>query len=94
MARWARAWVSSDLAGDCRRVQAPTIIVTGESHLDRVVPVEQSVEYLSLIPGSRHEVIRDTGHLSFLLRPTDLARTVVDFARCSTGATPREKLQS
>ena len=36
----------TDIAGDCARVNAPTLVVTGEDALDHVVPVDGTREYL------------------------------------------------
>lgn len=37
-------WMDSDLAAECHQIQAPTLVVTGEPHLDRVVPVASSLD--------------------------------------------------
>ncbi len=52
MARWVRAWQSLDIASECARITAPTHLITGEPRLDRVVPVQSTLHYLTLIPGS------------------------------------------
>lgn len=79
MARWVRAWQATDLAGDCRRVSAPTLLVTGEAALDRVVPVSSTREYLTLIPGATHTVLPRTGHVGLVTRPQAFARLVEPF---------------
>jgi pimeloyl-ACP methyl ester carboxylesterase len=94
MAAWVREWMSLDLAEECRRVRIPTLIVTGEPDLDRVVPVSQSLEYLKLIADSRHVTMAKTGHLSFLERPADLAAVTSHFVRDSGARTMRETLRS
>src|SRR5258708_22461083 len=48
----ARMISTEDVTPDCARIAAPTLVVTGEPHLDHVVPIEGSSEYLRLIPGS------------------------------------------
>ena len=48
MAEWVRAWQASDLESDCRRVVAPTLVITGEPGFDRVVPIETTLQYLRL----------------------------------------------
>jgi pimeloyl-ACP methyl ester carboxylesterase len=68
-----------DLTDDCRRIAAPTLIVTGEPGLDRVVPVEGSSEYLQLVAGARGVVLERTGHQGVLTRPDAFARVVRDF---------------
>jgi pimeloyl-ACP methyl ester carboxylesterase len=68
-----------DFTPDTSRVQAPTLIVTGEPGLDRIVPVESTLRYLSMIPGARQAVIPRTGHLGLVTRPELFASVVSDF---------------
>lgn len=79
MAAWAREWMARDLTASCRSIVAPTLIVTGERHLDRVVPVARSLEYLNLIPGARHDTLPSTGHIGLLLKPDVFADVVSAF---------------
>ena len=46
----------------CRRITMPTLVVTGQPGLDRVVPVEETWKYLKLIPGSESLRLRG-GHV-------------------------------
>ena len=73
MAAWVREWQATDIVADARRVVAPTLVITGEPELDRVVPVASSLEYLQFIAGARHQVLERTGHLGLLLRPDEFA---------------------
>ncbi len=79
MARWIRAWLSLDIESDCPHVKAPTLVVTGEPHLDRVVPVADSREYLRLIPDARYAVLPETGHLGVITKPFRFAEMVDRF---------------
>jgi len=79
MADRARLIVQPGLEADCVRIAAPTLIVTGEPHLDYVVPVEGSSEYLRLIPNARAAVLRQTGHLGSVTRPREFAALVRAF---------------
>jgi pimeloyl-ACP methyl ester carboxylesterase len=79
MADWVRQWAATDIATDCARVRAPTLVVKGEPALDRVAPVASTLDYLALIPGSRHVMLRDTGHLGPVSRPDALAEVVAEF---------------
>jgi pimeloyl-ACP methyl ester carboxylesterase len=79
MASWVRAWMQCDFEPDCRRIAAPTLVVTGERHLDKVVPVSQTLEYLGLIRAARHVELRGTGHVGIVSRPDDFARTLSSF---------------
>lgn len=87
MAAWVRAWKARRLADDCARVTAPTLVLTGEKSLDRVVPVGSSREYLTLIPGARHVVVPGTGHLGLVTRPDAWSAAVVAFVQdCAAGS--------
>jgi pimeloyl-ACP methyl ester carboxylesterase len=79
MGRRARIISTLDLADDCGRITAPTLVVTGEAGLDHVVPVEGSSEYARLIAGARRAVIERTGHQGVLTRPDVFAQLVRDF---------------
>ena len=79
MASWVEAWRVIDLADDCRAVHAPTLVMTGEPQLDRVVPVASSLEYVKLIAGARHVTLPRTGHMGLVLRPEAFADAVSAF---------------
>lgn len=84
MARRARLAMSEDFFADARRVVAPTLLVTGERGLDRVVPVPSTLEYLGLIPGAEHRVLEGTGHIGLVTRPELWADIVRDFVDATT----------
>ena len=73
---------------DCRRVAAPTLVVTGEAGLDRVVPVESTATYLQFIAGARSFVLERTGHFGTITRPELFADIVYEFvlAGAASGA--------
>ena len=79
MTERARLVSTIDLVDDCRRVGAPTLVVTGERDLDLVVPVDGSSEYARLISGARRAVLERTGHLGSITRPDAFSRLVADF---------------
>lgn len=79
MACWVREWQKYDLVSDCKQIQAPTLVLTGESALDRVVPVRESKKYLKLIPGSTHLVLPGTGHVGVITRPYRFAEMAGQF---------------
>ena len=79
MASRIREQQTIDFSPDCARVQAPTLIVTGDPGLDRIVPVENTLRYLDMIPGAKHARIPGTGHLGLVTRPEVFARTVCKF---------------
>jgi 3-oxoadipate enol-lactonase len=68
-----------DFCPDCAHVKAPTLVVSGEPHLDRIVPVESTRHYADLIPGARYVQIERTGHLGLVTRPAKFASIVGDF---------------
>jgi len=70
---WADAYQFSDPAA----VVAPTLVVTGEDGLDRVVPVAVSCRNIARLRAVRHVVLPRTGHLGIVTTP-DRFRTVVD----------------
>jgi len=83
MASWVRAWMATDFGQDCPRVRARVLLVTGEDHLDRVVPVRSTLEYLSLLPGATHVRIAHTGHIGMLSKPDVFADRLESFLRAT-----------
>jgi 3-oxoadipate enol-lactonase len=70
---------SMDFAPDCNAVNTPTLIITGEDALDRVVPASVTRRYCSLIRGARFELMKDTGHIGLITRPRVFADLVTGF---------------
>ena len=75
----AKAAAAEEFVEDCRRVAAPTLILTGEPELDRVVPVDTTLEYTRLIPGARPVTLEGTGHIGLVTRPDRFAAIVGAF---------------
>ena len=73
-----------DPVADCARITAPTLVISGEETLDRVVPVQTTRRYASLIPGARYELMNATGHLGVLTQPERFARLVGDFVHANS----------
>ena len=71
----ARVSLQEELGGVC----LPTLVVTGEPELDRVVPVARTTEYLRLWPQAQHAILPQTGHLGLITRPDDFANLVTSF---------------
>jgi len=69
-----------DFADACHRVNAPTLVITGEPGLDRVVPVDQTRRYADLISGAELATLERTGHLGTVTRPRRFAEIVKRFA--------------
>jgi pimeloyl-ACP methyl ester carboxylesterase len=86
MAARAALIASTDVIADCARVAAPTLIVTGDRALDRVVSVEGTRAYLKLIAGARHVPLEGTGHLGSITKPYAFAALVREFiTQCGAG---------
>ena len=79
MAERVRLVLDVDIASDCRNVQAPTLVITGEDDLDQIVPVAMTRDYLECIPGARHVTFTGTGHLGLVTQPEKFAEIVADF---------------
>jgi 3-oxoadipate enol-lactonase len=67
------------LGDELTRVEAPTLIVTGDPALERVVPVRLTREYLEIWPQARFVTIARTGHLGLITRPDEFTRIVAPF---------------
>ncbi len=90
MAERVRLLGTIDLACDCRAVRCPTLVVTGEPHLDRVVPVTSTRWYLDGIGHARGVTLDRTGHIGLITRPGRFAEIVAGFAgeAEAAGSTP------
>lgn len=77
------AWPSStsleDITREVAAIDAPTLVIAGE--LDRVDSVEiLKAELLPRIPHAVLHILPETGHLSPLESPRELARLIADFS--------------
>jgi 3-oxoadipate enol-lactonase len=79
------------LPDECQRITSPTLVVTGERALDRVVPVDGTIAYLRLIEGSDHQVLPRTGHLGSITRPAAFGSLVRAFVDRRTAASRHEQ---
>ena len=80
MARRVRFLASVDVPKEVAGVTLPTLVVTGEPRLDRIVPVRATGEYGALWPKAQVGTIANTGHLGLITRPETFASIVVPFA--------------
>jgi pimeloyl-ACP methyl ester carboxylesterase len=80
-ARMARrvAWAAEHRFADLHDVNTPTLVVTGEPGLDKVVPVDVSRRYLNDFRTARHVVLEHTGHIGLVTRPDAFADTLGRF---------------
>jgi 3-oxoadipate enol-lactonase len=72
------------LADDCARVRAPTLVITGEPDLDRVVPVASTREFVGLVRGAKYVVMERTGHIGLVTQPDRFGQLVGDFVNGSS----------
>jgi pimeloyl-ACP methyl ester carboxylesterase len=72
-----------DLSADCRCITAPTLVISGEPGLDRVVPVESTRRYAELIAGAKYVMIERTGHLGLVTRADRFAEIMCEFINAS-----------
>jgi pimeloyl-ACP methyl ester carboxylesterase len=72
-------WLGQFQFSDPSGFRKPTMVVTGEPGLDRVVRPELTRRYLDALPGARYAMIPRTGHLGSLTRPTAFAEIVHRF---------------
>jgi pimeloyl-ACP methyl ester carboxylesterase len=79
MGRRARLAEGQNFEDDCARVSVPTLIVTGDAELDRMVPCDETMRYLALIPGAQFQRLERTGHLGTVLAPDRFAAIVSKF---------------
>lgn len=86
MARRVGLLGAVDFAAELPQTTQPTLVITGEASLDRVVPVRQIArEYGALYPHARFATLERTGHLGLITRPGEFARLVVSFAADAAG---------
>jgi 3-oxoadipate enol-lactonase len=88
MARRVRMLASANVREELSAVTQPTLVITGEEGMDRVVPVELTREYARAWPWAQVEVIARTGHLGLTTRPDRFAALVVPFAEAADRKAP------
>ena len=74
-----------DFVPDAAAVRAPTLVLSGEPHLDRVVPVESTRKYVDMIPGAEYRMLERTGHVGLVTRPETFASIVAPFVKRHAG---------
>jgi pimeloyl-ACP methyl ester carboxylesterase len=73
------AWAQAHRFGDVRGVDTPTLLVTGEPELDKVVPVDVTRRYLNDFAHAEHVVLERTGHNGIITRPDAFAGLLEGF---------------
>lgn len=85
MARRATLIEAVDLGRELTSLRIPTLIVTGDAELDRVVPVPLTETYLRIFPHAERVTLKRTGHLGVITRPREFAQAVGSFAVRASG---------
>jgi pimeloyl-ACP methyl ester carboxylesterase len=67
------AWAQAHRFADVHAVNTPTLVVTGEPELDKVVPVDVTRRYLNDFARAEHVVLERTGHNGLITRPDAFA---------------------
>jgi pimeloyl-ACP methyl ester carboxylesterase len=75
--------ISGDSLTDLR---VPTLLVTGEAALERIVPPQLTREYQRYLPHARLVTLERTGHIGIVTRPRELAQVIVSFLEEHVGA--------
>jgi 3-oxoadipate enol-lactonase len=86
MARRVRLLEGVRVREELTGVEVPTLIVTGDADLDRVVPVRRTREYLEIWPAARIATLERTGHIGLITRPDEFTRIVAPFVAESANA--------
>lgn len=79
MARRVRLLAGGDAGRGLDAVRVPTLVITGDAALDRVVPVLLTRQYLTLWPHATTATLARTGHLGLITRPRAFAELVAPF---------------
>jgi pimeloyl-ACP methyl ester carboxylesterase len=74
---------AADFSDDAAQVKAPTLVVTGDDDLDRVVPPSVTRSYLTSIDGARYEQLTGTGHIGLMTQPDRFAQLVSNFVHAN-----------
>jgi pimeloyl-ACP methyl ester carboxylesterase len=75
---WPTSGAYEDISERVKDINVPTLILAGDQ--DRQDPLhQQQIEVLPRIPAARLEVVRDSGHLSPIDQPGQLADSISAF---------------
>ena len=66
-----------DLIPWLKGLNVPTLVLHGDSDF---VPIQGAARIADAVPGSRM-VVLDTGHFSYLERPIEVCRLIVEFVQ-------------
>jgi pimeloyl-ACP methyl ester carboxylesterase len=75
-----------DFVSSMSSVVAPTLLITGESTLDSVVPPHHTLGYTRFLPHAESLTFERTGHIGLVTRPAAFADRVATFVARSDRA--------
>jgi pimeloyl-ACP methyl ester carboxylesterase len=87
LARRLRWLASAETALD-RPLPVPSLIVTGEAALERVVPPEATLVYRTWLPDARVVTMPGTGHGGTVTQPREFAHYVAEWMQSLPPARP------
>ena len=73
------AWAQSHQFANAHDENTPTLVLTGERDLDRVVPIDVTRRYLNDYASASHVVLERTGHNGLVTRPQAFADALERF---------------
>jgi pimeloyl-ACP methyl ester carboxylesterase len=73
------AWAKAHRFTEGHGMNTPTLLVTGEPGLDKVVPVDVTRRYLNDFTSAEHVVLERTGHQGLVTRPEAFAGVLERF---------------
>jgi pimeloyl-ACP methyl ester carboxylesterase len=81
MASRGRLAAAESFEPDCSRITVPTLVIAGERALDKVVPPDDTMEYVQSIAGAEFHLLERTGHLGTVSAPDRFASVVSNFLK-------------
>jgi pimeloyl-ACP methyl ester carboxylesterase len=72
-------WLASAETALVQPLPIPSLIITGEAALERVVPPDATLAYRTWLPDARVVTMPGTGHGGTVTRPEEFARHVADW---------------
>ena len=77
--RQLQAALAHDVSSELERVTAPTLVIHGD--IDPLVPPQNGAHLARRIPGARHLVYENVGHIPIIERADQFNRDVLAFLK-------------
>jgi 3-oxoadipate enol-lactonase len=87
MARRITMLSAVNVTNRVRHIERPTMVITGDPALDRVVPVRLTLEYVRLIPHAQTATLARTGHIGLITRSEAFADLLLEWMTGGGGPT-------